>query len=200
MFTAVITAFAAWIGAGAAYFFGRENLRQAIQAIKGQTPREILERKKVSELMMLLEPTVTEDLTIEAIQERLSNDPKMWYVGIVDSNSRLLNVIHEEAIQNYISDKLKNGKQRMVEDLYKEIMDVKIGEVVKEIKKLSADRPNLSKLIDIHVAVGPDENCSSVLDKLDQENKFVAFIVDANGVPRGHVTTGDLRRALFLER
>lgn len=167
MFTAVITAFAAWIGAGAAYFFGRENLRQAIQAIKGQTPREILEQKKVSELMMPLEPTVTEDLKIGTIQERLSNNLKLWYVAIIDSNSRLLNVVHEEAIQHFISERLKNGKQRMVEDLYKEIMDVKIGEVVKEIKNMSVDKPNLEKLIDIHVAVGPDENCSSVLDKLD---------------------------------
>lgn len=35
----ILTAFGAWIGAGAAYFFGRENLREAVAGMKAAQGR-----------------------------------------------------------------------------------------------------------------------------------------------------------------
>lgn len=197
MFTAVVTAFAAWIGAGAAYFFGRENMREAITAIKGVTPREILERKRLSEVMRPLEPTVTEKDTIKTALERVLKDPEKWFVTILDEQGRLSNVINEEAIHKYLADKTKE-ETKVAKEVYADLMETPISEVVKYIEDQSKTTRKLAKLINIYVPMSIEQNCITALDMMDKEEKYLTFIVDAQGVPKGYLTTSDLRKALFL--
>ena len=196
VFTAVVTAFAAWIGAGAAYFFGRENMREAITAIKGVTPREILEQKRLSEVMRPLEPTVTEKDTIETVQERVLKDPGKWFVTILDEQGRLSNVIHEEAIQRYLADNMKT-KDKAAKEVYVDLMETPIKDVVEYIEGKSKDIAKLAKLIYIHVPMSTEQNCAGALERMDREEKYLTFIVDSKGIPKGYLTTGDLRKELF---
>jgi glycopeptide antibiotics resistance protein len=49
----IITAFGAWVGAGAAYFFGRENLRVAadsLLAMRGLSGKELLRRTSIKQI------------------------------------------------------------------------------------------------------------------------------------------------------
>lgn len=193
MFTAVVTLFAAWIGAGAAYFFGRENMREAIAAIKGVTPREILERKKLSEVMRPLEPTVTKEDTIETVLERILKDPDKWFVTILDEQGRLNNVIHEETIQRYLADKMKTESEA-AKKVYVGLMKTSIKDVVQYIETESRDRTKLARLINIYVQMSMEQNCVTALERMDKEEKYLTFIVDSKGVPKGYLTTNDLRK------
>ena len=196
MFTAVVTVFAAWIGAGAAYFFGRENMREAITAIKGVTPREILERKRLSEVMRPLEPTVTEEDTIETVLKKVLDEPDKWFVTILNEQGRLSNVIHEEAIQRYVADNMKE-KEKAANEVYARLMEVPIKDVVKYIEEQSKKKKKLAKLINIYVPMSMEQNCKIALESMDKEEKYLTFIVDSKGVPKGYLTTGDLRKTLF---
>ena len=52
LLTIIITAFGAWVGAGAAYFFGRENLKQAMDGMLSaiDSPRQKLQKTKIKSL------------------------------------------------------------------------------------------------------------------------------------------------------
>lgn len=52
--TVIITAFGAWVGAGAAYFFGRENLRVASESLldmREPSAKEIMNQLTIKDLL-----------------------------------------------------------------------------------------------------------------------------------------------------
>lgn len=199
IFSAVLTAFAAWIGAGAAYFFGRENFKEAMMAIKPPippTPKAILEKNTLGEVMRSLEPTVVVNDTIDTVRKKCLDDPAKWIVTVLDEKGRLKTVFHEESIQIFINDKIKEADES-AKKVYADLLKTPIIDVVDYIRDKYKGTEKLTTLIDIHVELGPEEKCLTALSRMDVEGKYLTFILDSNGIPMGYLTTNDLRKLGF---
>ena len=199
LFSAVITAFAAWIGAGSAYFFGRENFREAVQAITGKSARELLREKKLGEVMRPVEAVVKISDTIKTAFDKVLTDPQMWFVIGVDAKGLLSSVVHEDAIQRYITDKMKASDAK-ANELYEKIRsESTIKDVIDHIKTESTKIQKLSQLIDIQVTMKMDDNCVTAQEKMDENRKRLTIVVNDKGIPIGYITTGDIRKIILQD-
>ena len=115
LLSVILTAFGAWIGAGAAYFFGRENVREAYEGIRSLQQPSLVERMqdvKIKEIPpRVLEWTVGLNATLGSIVETLKNKPDFWFIPILEPDEKIKTVIEEEAIWRYYQDQVeKEGK------------------------------------------------------------------------------------------
>ena len=93
--TTLVGAYGAWIGAGAAYFFGKENLRlsaesteKALQAQRGKV-RDRNETAEIKELNLTpLNPEFkfTLKTPVQNILDKLSENVDYWFVPVVEEN------------------------------------------------------------------------------------------------------------------
>jgi len=87
----LITAFGAWMGAGAAYCFGRENLREASQsllAMREPSGEERLRRTLVREVApRAIDWVVKIDDTVFG---KLESESLRWFIPLIDSTIVLL--------------------------------------------------------------------------------------------------------------
>lgn len=108
IFTVTVAAFSAWIGAGAAYFFGRENLRVATDKIlemRGLPPMEKLRKTPILDMRPpSVDWTVTRSTPLKEVFERLKEDPMRWFIIVVMEDGRLEHVIDEEGLYRFITD------------------------------------------------------------------------------------------------
>ena len=113
----IVTAFGAWVGAGAAYFFGRENLREATNAIlqsRGKTAMEKLRETSVREIPPLpLDWRPRIDWKLKQIDEVLCKKPDFWFIPVFDDDDGLVTVLDEEAFWRYLA---RKGKRRTESD------------------------------------------------------------------------------------
>ena len=106
----IVTAFGAWVGAGAAYFFGRENLREATNAIlqsRGKTAMEKLRETSVREIPPLpldWRPRTTSKLW--EIEEVLCDKPDFWFIPVFEKDD-LKAVLDEEVLWRYLASECK---------------------------------------------------------------------------------------------
>ncbi|MDO8637918.1 MAG: hypothetical protein Q7R34_17070, partial [Dehalococcoidia bacterium] len=104
----ILGAFGAWIGAGAAYFFGRENLREATSSIlrmKEPSGEEMLIRTSVADLKPKPLPRTFKDSdTVAEVLKWLLDDPDRFFATIVDNRGKVKYLLHEEAIYRLIAD------------------------------------------------------------------------------------------------
>ena len=186
----IITAFGAWVGAGAAYFFGRENLREATTSLltmREPSPRERLRRTLIQE--MLLKPVdwfVKTSDKLEIIIDRLKVDTWRWFISIVDDKDRLDNVIHEEAIWRFVDKESKDGTP------YTKIMEMEVSKALQYIKEES-----LGRLEEIYVSVKLAESAGDAYERMQDKDVSLAVILDDKGKPTHFITTADIRRVLL---
>ena len=104
----VLGAFGAWIGAGAAYFFGRENLREAkgsMLRMRGSSPQERLTQTPIGALRPKPIPrTFKVDDTLKSALDWFQEDPERFFIVVLNSQDKLQNVVHEEAIYRFLYD------------------------------------------------------------------------------------------------
>lgn len=192
----IITAFGAWVGAGAAYYFGRENLREASQsllAMKELSPEEKLRRTLVSEIPpRVLDWVVEKTEKVGTVLEKLKNEPVRWFIPVT-TEGVFETVIGEEAIWRYISDSLNNTTQPITFDALKQktISDV-ISFVDKGENKKLKDRVG-----EIFVNASLDDSAAEINDAMARKNVTLAIITDENQKPVNFITTGDVRRLLL---
>ena len=191
----IITAFGAWIGAGAAYFFGRENQREA--------SKNLLEMGRLSLTDSLAHITVKEitpkpiDWTVKKSDElkkvwdKLKAEVERWFVPIVDETGVLATVIHEEAVWRFMIDQSEKGIKE--EDTLKQPVS-KLLDYIDETKK---NTPGFEALRDKYVSVTPDENARDANQMLQKKEAYLAIVIDEKGKPISYITTGDLRRVLL---
>jgi hypothetical protein len=223
----LLTAFGAWIGAGAAYFFGRENLREAYQGMKSlqrRSPTEILQSTLIKDLPPRgIEYSVKPSDTFKAVKERLWKEQSRWFFIYTNKDGEFIAAIHEEEIwrmradvSEYVlpaevlkvlgitggalvassADSLDNitmDKILIAIAVYKrtredkaaakaELANQKSGEIVKSL--------NISELFSAETSAFIAEQL------LNEQSKHLGIVTDAQNLPTGFFTTGDIRRAL----
>lgn len=151
---------------------------------------------RVSAVMRPLEPTVTENDTIDTVKQRILTDTEKWFVTILDDQGRLSSVINEEAIERYLAENIKTQTQA-AKDGYTDFLKTPIKNVIKFIEAESKKSKGLAKLINAYVPMSMEQNCINVLEQMEKEEKCLTFIVDSEGKPKGYLTTTDLRKLLF---
>jgi hypothetical protein len=190
--TIIITAFGAWVGAGAAYYFGRENLRQASEsllAMREPSPRERLRKITVREIGPTpLKWTIKDSELIDAAVKKMKEDSDFWFVPIVKNDGSLETVVHEEAFWRYIHDRFESGS-----DKYGDTVKHKITDLLTYIRKI----PGLARLDKIHVIANLDQSAGEVNEMMKDKGGFLAIIVDSDNKPTHYITTGDIRKVLM---
>jgi hypothetical protein len=183
---AIITAFGAWVGAGAAYFFGRENLREATQKMldmRGLSPVERLRKTLLSEIpLRQVHWLVNINTKVENVYNKLRDEPDRWFITITKEDGTLLTVLENEAIYLYVLDK---------KDMIGTLDDV--------LKYLMENEKLQKHTEDIYVEVKFDNNACYAQDLMQYKNVKLGIVTNEKGEPTHYVTTDDLRRLLMRE-
>ena len=181
----ILTAFGAWVGAGAAYFFGRESQRQANEGMLKMREPSAKERLHQTRIRNIppeeIKWYVTYNEKVKNVINKLKQEPDRWFIPIVKNDGTLGTVIHEEAIWRFIVE--KNNKEGTLSDVLK---------YLDEVPKLK----NWAE--DIYVKANLD-NSAGYVDEMIKEKKdvYLAIITDEKGKPTHFITTGTLRKILM---
>jgi hypothetical protein len=187
----LLTVFGAWVGAGAAYFFGQENFREAASSLlqmRDASPIEILRRTPLRNLPPRPITWVAKpDQKLTDVVAHLRATSGAWFVPIVDDQGKLAAVVHQDGVWRFVMDQVSGGQT------YADALDHTVQEV------LDALTGDLARLRDIHVVVNMDKNASDVYALLQRRGTetYLAVITDEAGRPTHFVTTGDVRRVLL---
>jgi len=188
--TVIITAFGAWVGAGAAYFFGRENLRVAAESLlemRNQSPAERLQHLPIRNV-----PQRPIDWTVKSADEigsfyKTMNKKDRWFIPIVNDDGSLENVIHENAIWRFIDDQSAQGVA------HADILKKSVADVVAFIQRT----PEFKELDHIYVPIGQDDSAGEVHSRMLSKDIYIGVIRDAKGKPTHYTTTADMRMVLL---
>jgi hypothetical protein len=185
--------FGAWIGAGAAYFFGRENLKSATDSmlqISGKTPGEILSKTKIKDMnprtvktLRLTDPVVK---ALEWVQQEI----KKYLIAIVNEDNKFVCAISDEAVITYAYAQLKDNK------------DINTGnQTLNDLVEYFKQKQNTNEDCGyfIKYAVQLDENmtvaeANAAIEKGD--TTYIGVILNAQKQPVGYLTTNDIRKLL----
>jgi hypothetical protein len=188
----IITAFGAWVGAGAAYFFGRENLRVAadsLLAMRDLSPRERLRRTSIKQIPPTpLDWMVKKTTPVNEVRGKLEGDPARWFIPIVRDDGSLETVINEEAVWRFL---LANPQQQANPPAQQAA-----PQTVEEILAFLDAHKELGRLRQIHVSVAIGTTVGAANDLMDSKHVFLA-IVETEGKPTHFFTTSEVRKLLL---
>jgi hypothetical protein len=191
--------FGTWIGAGAAYFFGRENMKTATDSLLklNQTNKEKLSTVTIREMKPKpLQKFLLSD-TLTKVIDWLKKDTWQFVFAVVDEKDKFRFALGEEAIYRYVLDELKltaNSKE-VVENLDKKIGDIKLKALVEHYQL--QDDEKLRGLIEFGVELTEDMTASVASEKIEQEHKLVGIVLDSTRKPTGYISTNDIRKFLM---
>ena len=183
----VITAFGAWVGAGAAYFFGRENLRVAadsLLAMRDVSPRERLRRTSIKQIPPTpIDWTVNTTTPIDDVKAKLNAEPVRWFVPVVKADKTLETIVNEEAVWRFL---LAPAGQPSA------------GKTVQDLLTFIDSNADLKRFRDIQVTVTMETTVGAANDLMDSKRVFLA-IVESEGRPTHFFTTSEVRKLLLQE-
>lgn len=183
-FSSLIGAFGAWIGAGAAYFFGKENLiessKSTVDALKIQqgTFQGITKLERIRDLTlktMNKEFMFNSDKTKSDVINKLDNYPDYWWVPVMDKDAKgiLVDVVHARVFWD------------------KEVKDNEIiSNIVDNIDKES-DKAKLHSFA-FFLSVSLDDKIADVLDRMKKSGAAIGVVVDEKGKPSYCFTRQDI--------
>jgi hypothetical protein len=183
----IITAFGAWVGAGAAYFFGKENLRVAansLLAMREPSPRERLGQtpiKKIPPTPIPPDWNVTIDTEISTVQQQITNNPDRWFIPVVRNDGTLDTVMNKEAMWRHLVAQ-GTSPTGTIADLLKFIVE---SDALRHFK-------------DMHVTVTMETMVGTANDLMDSRHVFLAIVV-LNRKPTHFFTTAEVRKLLLQE-
>jgi predicted transcriptional regulator len=193
--------FGTWIGAGAAYFFGRENMREATNSLlrmSGRTPTEILASTTLREMNPRAIPgTFNMDDKVEKLTDWFKKNIEGYFVLVVDKDGKYQNTLNEEAVYRFINNESETQSDKTYNEIKKAINDKNIQDIIEFIK--SQKTKELQTLIEYAIPLNEETKATVANEKLEKENKKVAIVVDAQNRATGYITTSDIRRLLTKE-
>jgi hypothetical protein len=194
----IITAFGAWIGAGAAYFFGRENLRETAKSLlemRGLSPRERLRRTPIRGLSLKpFDWVVKPQDKLKDVVEKIKENSDHWFIPIVNADGVLQNIIHEDAVWRFIDS--ESTKEQPPP--YPDIMAKTVSDVQAYITNQAKSDPRKVKRInEIYVRVTLEKSAADANELMQNKGVFIAVITDEKGKPTHFVTTAEIRTALL---
>lgn len=203
----IITAFGAWVGAGAAYFFGRENLRVAadsLLAMRDLSPRERLRRTSIKQIPPTpLDWTVKKTTLVKEVRDKLLGDPGRWFIPIVRDDGSLETVINEEAVWRFLlanPDQPSNPPTPPAEPPAQPPAGPPSkpapDKTVEEILAFLDAHKELGRFRQIHISVAIGTTVGAANDLMDSRHVFLA-IVETDGKPTHFFTTSEVRTLLL---
>lgn len=186
----LLGAFGAWIGAGAAYFFGRENLAESSRSteaalkIQQEGLRRPQRREKIRELTLTSmnpEFMFRSDQTKKDVITALDKYSDYWWVPVLDKDGKrtLEDVIHARVFWNpAVPD------AQAISDI---LSDIAKG-TIRDSAKLHGDNS-------FFVKVSLDDKIADVSDRMDSAGAVVGIIVDDKARPTACFTKQDILNA-----
>jgi hypothetical protein len=189
LLTIIITAF----GAGAAYFFGKENLKTTTESMLSAfgSPQAKLAATKVKDISPhRIGITYKETDKFEKVYDWIWNEPDIWFVTIIDDKDGSLKVVlHEEAFYRYRIEQLQNHtSQNIYSDL---ILKNLLEWIDKQSKKLG------DEVAKFWIDIDMNTDLNTAQTNMAHENARLAIIVDEKHAPTHFITTGDIRKFIL---
>jgi len=183
----LLGAFGAWIGAGAAYFFGRENLAESSRSteaalkIQQEALRRPQGREKIRELSLTSMNTdfmFKPDKTRQDVVTELEKHSDYWWVPVLDKDGKrtLEDVIHARVFWNPAI-----AAKHPISDILKDIT----SGVIKDSAKLHGENS-------FFIKAALDDRISDVSERMDTAGAVVGIIVDDKGRPTACFTRQDI--------
>lgn len=190
----IITAFGAWIGAGAAYFFGRENLRVAAEgllAMRRMSARELLSKTSIKQIPPTpIDWTVDKDTLVSEVRTKLDDDPSRWFIPVVKDDGSLETVINEEALWRFLL--ATEGQESPPLGSPPLPQEGKISDLLAYIET----NPGLKRFNQIYVTVTMETTVGAANDLMESRKVYLAIVV-TEGKPTHFFTTSEVRKLLL---
>jgi hypothetical protein len=192
----ILGAFGAWIGAGAAYFFGRENMDSATESMlkMRMTPQDILANTSLRCLKYRSIPqTFKADTKISAVVEWLKEDPDRFFALILSDTGQVDKALHIEAISRYL---IREGNADT--DIEKPLSEVvkHIEEKLNAVKGTDAAQ-SWESLINAAVVLEDWRSASMANNLMEKEKRRITIVIDEKRKPVGYITSGTIRRLML---
>lgn len=200
----ILGAFGAWIGAGAAYFFGRENLNAATESMlrmRGVSPRERLIQTSLRDMKPKAIPkTFVAGDKVGDVLTWFDEDEERFFAVMLDAQGRVDKTVDKEALQRFLRDKINPESPGMMK--YEDVVNARLEAVIEHIERKAKDlnkreAMSMMALIDAAVVMEEEQTAYFANETMEKEKKFVTIVVDAKGALLGYVTTSDIRRFLL---
>jgi hypothetical protein len=193
----IVTVFGAWIGAGAAYHFGRENMKEATSSMlqmREPSAKERLRRTPIRE--MPLKPldwrVKTSDL-VKDVMDKLKENPKLWFIPIVGKDGKVETIINEEAIWRFVMEDKETPKADEPSAAVVDNVDKTVNDVLVYIRS----KDELKRFEDIYLRVTLDGSAGDAYEQMQSKGAPLAAVADETGNLTHYFTTGDVRRVLL---
>jgi hypothetical protein len=203
--SALLAAFGAWIGAGAAYFFSKESLQESSRATEAalEIQQKTLGAKPgaktfVKDLALTaMNPSFmfNTSKTLDQIMTELEKRVGYWFVPFIDESSgKLEDVVSSQVFWTFKYDRPKKFKpEDEVKPTIKEILDfLGLEEADEKLKKLHG-------LNTFFIKIKLEDTLESVAAQMKSPNIAVAIVVDEKGKPTHCVTRTDIGSLLKPE-
>lgn len=197
--TVIITAFGAWVGAGAAYFFGRENLKIASQSLlemRKPSAEEILRQTRIGDMSPKpIRLTAKLDDEIGTVINKLSEDPELWFFAVTEDKNKHT-ILSEDAIWIYLNECLRKKPEKQD---YDEIIKKKIKDLLDYLKN-NLDKKRLDALMKIYVPTSLDKSALETYNQIQDQGLNIAIIIDLKSdKPTHYITIGDIKDYLMKQ-
>lgn len=190
--TALLGAFGAWIGAGAAYFFGKENLRLSSESTKEALEIQKDSLKDRSELALIKDINLTPfnpsfifslDSDVKETLDKLGENVDYWFVPVVEKE-RLKDTIHTEAFWRYFKTEYEEKKKKE---------EPKIKDVIEYIDTSKELEQKRKKLHGFFLEAKMGDLVKDISDMMDRKDASVGIVCDKEGRPTHCFSRKDLR-------
>jgi len=192
MLPALLGAYGAWIGAGAAYFFGKENLKLSSESTQQalETQRKIsatgLEKALIKDINLSpMNPRFLFNMnsSIKEVLKGLDENVDYWFIPVLNASAKKMeDVIHVEAFWRYRVD--NPGK-----------LDAPLSDIVKYIEEKHQGKNN--KLHNFFLIAEMDDKVGDILKEMQITGNSVGIICDESNNPTHCFSRKDLRSFLI---
>jgi hypothetical protein len=184
----LLTAFGAWVGAGAAYFFGKESLREATNSlIRSQqaSGAERLRQMTLSQLPVRPIPFGAKraDKLGEVAPKLRADVNKLWFITVVDEAAKLDTIVHKEVVMWYV---MAQGGEAAAAD-----------KTVDDAIKYAEGQGTLKPLLGNYVTGKVTDSAADAYERMEKKGVYLIVLVDDQNKPLGFIDSGDIRRALL---
>ncbi|WFN36389.1 hypothetical protein L1994_09605 [Methanomicrobium antiquum] len=201
---AITTVFGVWIGAGTAYFFGKESMKIAKEGMlemKVMSPKEKLLNAKIRDLNPdKIEKVWCLNDSVDKIYTQMNEFKDWWFFVIVTKEGKLIDVYEEEAFWRYRIERTEK-KSEGVSESKKEPEDEE-KETVANVKKYLEEDKNAAvkkKTTGIYRKVRPDNSLAYVYELMNSENLRLAVVVDDDNIPTHYITGSKIRQWMLKD-
>jgi hypothetical protein len=191
----ILGAFGAWIGAGAAYFFGRENMDSATESMlkMRMTPQDILNNTPLRSMKYSPIPrTFTKDDLIKTVLEWFQEDPERFFAVLLTDKETVDKTMHLEAVSRYLlDDKNKADKEK---DTLARVIDYI---TTKSKEKDGKNARSWDCLLNVAEQIEDWQSAAVANMIMEKGNRRVAILVDNKKKLLGYITTASIRRLML---